>query len=86
MFDRRRFIVCSCSISLGCVFPGWFSAARVSHIQNPGYVMTVRGKLSINQLGVVLPHEHVITDFSGAEKVNSLNTTKQRHLKLCCLI
>jgi len=32
-------------------------------------VMTVRGPVSADRLGVTLPHEHVATDFLGAEKL-----------------
>ncbi|HAV62115.1 MAG TPA: aryldialkylphosphatase, partial [Verrucomicrobiales bacterium] len=31
-------------------------------------IMTVRGPVPTNELAVILPHEHVTTDFIGAEK------------------
>jgi len=35
----------------------------------PPFIMTVNGKLNINILTISLPHEHITTDFTGAEKV-----------------
>lgn len=37
--------------------------------QSGGYVMTISGPLPAEQLGRTLPHEHVVTDFAGAEVV-----------------
>lgn len=34
-----------------------------------GYLMTVTGKMKPDMAGIFLPHEHVLTDFTGAEKV-----------------
>jgi predicted metal-dependent phosphotriesterase family hydrolase len=36
-----------------------------------GQVITVTGPVDPNSLGVTLPHEHVMVDFIGADKVNS---------------
>jgi phosphotriesterase-related protein len=33
------------------------------------YIMTVTGKMPIQNFGTILPHEHVITDFLGAERL-----------------
>ncbi|MFO0891767.1 MAG: hypothetical protein U0790_21835 [Isosphaeraceae bacterium] len=35
-----------------------------------GHVMTVRGPIQAGSMGVTLPHEHVLVDFIGAEKVS----------------
>ena len=32
--------------------------------------MTVTGAIGANQLGVTLPHEHVLVNFVGADKVS----------------
>jgi phosphotriesterase-related protein len=37
---------------------------------NQAQVVTVRGSISPQNLGVVLTHEHVLVDFIGADKVN----------------
>ena len=34
------------------------------------YLMTVNGKISSDKAGITLPHEHITTDFIGAEKVS----------------
>ena len=36
----------------------------------PGMVMTVTGEVAANQLGKMLPHEHVLVDFVGADRVS----------------
>lgn len=36
----------------------------------PPIVMTVRGRRRADQLGVVLPHEHVLVDFIGAAEIS----------------
>jgi phosphotriesterase-related protein len=33
------------------------------------YIMTVMGKMPVQNFGKIFPHEHVITDFLGAEKL-----------------
>lgn len=38
-------------------------------IRNEGKVVTVRGPISPGDLGFTLPHEHVLVDFAGADKV-----------------
>jgi len=32
--------------------------------------MTVTGEIAASQLGMMLPHEHVLVDFIGAEKIS----------------
>ena len=34
----------------------------------PGHIMTVQGPVTTDRLGLILPHEHVTTDFIGAER------------------
>ncbi|MES2809359.1 MAG: phosphotriesterase [Bacteroidota bacterium] len=58
---RRKFITLS-SISIAA-----FAAAGMR--ADNGFLMTVNGKISAKDFGLFLPHEHVITDFTGAEKV-----------------
>jgi phosphotriesterase-related protein len=36
----------------------------------PPRVMTVKGEVSADQLGQMLPHEHILVDFVGADKVS----------------
>ena len=37
--------------------------------QETGLIMTVNGPIASDKMGVTLEHEHVTTDFIGAEKV-----------------
>lgn len=64
MIDRRTFLR---RAALGI---GAGSLARVAAGAAPGdFIMTVRGPVPAEQLGVTLPHEHITTDFLGAEKL-----------------
>lgn len=38
--------------------------------QDEGYVMTVNGKLAVDEMGKTLIHEHVVTDFTGTTDAN----------------
>lgn len=65
------------------------SAVRASAAEKlDGKIMTVRGPIAPEQLGVTLPHEHGVVDFLGAEKSKALRhdaedafTTILPHLK-----
>lgn len=48
---------------------GW-TQAREDAPQRPGTVMTVRGPVPADALGIVLVHEHVLVDFVGADRVS----------------
>ncbi|MBX2840875.1 MAG: phosphotriesterase, partial [Flammeovirgaceae bacterium] len=37
--------------------------------EDAGFIMTVNGKLDPNEMGITLPHEHITTDFIGADKI-----------------
>ena len=64
MLDRRTFLR---RTALGI---GAGSLARIAAGAAPGdFIMTVRGPVPAEQLGVTLPHEHITTDFLGAEKL-----------------
>ncbi len=60
---KYRVVLLSLSLSLALLLP------RAAHTQSGGYVMTVAGPLSPDRLGYTLSHEHVVTDFAGAEVV-----------------
>jgi phosphotriesterase-related protein len=57
--DRRKFISFSGMAGIASFFP--------LKLDDP-YVMTVSGKIPKAHLGRTLAHEHIITDFAGAEK------------------
>ncbi len=57
--QRRTFLTTASLGSLGFVFPAPFF----------NEVMTVTGPISANRMGITLPHEHITTDFTGAEMV-----------------
>ena len=48
------------------------AAARVTcaNVVQPGTVQTVRGPVAADVLGLTLPHEHVLVDFVGADRVS----------------
>ncbi|MEO5889781.1 MAG: hypothetical protein ABIQ31_05980 [Ferruginibacter sp.] len=60
--QRKEFIRQTLAGGLAMTFP-----FRVDDEQQ--FVMTVSGQVNIDKLGIVLPHEHIVTDFTGAEKV-----------------
>ena len=62
---RREFLrtgVATTATAIACA--GWANGDLNAR------VMTVTGAISANQLGVTLPHEHVLVDFVGADKVS----------------
>lgn len=63
-FSRRTFI------------KNGFALATLYKLQSTGLadsplIMTVRGAMDPSKLGITLPHEHVLVDFIGADKVSS---------------
>ncbi len=40
-----------------------------SQYEDEGYIYTVTGKVAVDDMGITLPHEHVVTNFIGAEKI-----------------
>jgi predicted metal-dependent phosphotriesterase family hydrolase len=71
--NRRSFISLAILAGAGAFLPKpAFAAVRNfsrGRSELTGYIMTVRGKLKTNEAGNFLPHEHTLTDFTGAEKV-----------------
>ncbi len=65
---RRHFIKVSALSATGMLI----GACRTGHmagLQND-YLMTVTGKMTAGDVqGIILPHEHITTDFAGAESV-----------------
>ena len=62
---RREFLRkggATAAAAIACA--GWAKADLESE------VMTVTGPIGADQLGVTLPHEHVLVDFVGADKVS----------------
>ncbi|MBI4474587.1 MAG: phosphotriesterase [Acidobacteria bacterium] len=49
---------------------GWIAAVRCSAHAEEGFIHTVLGRRSPDDLGITLMHEHVMVDFIGAEKVS----------------
>ena len=65
--NRRKFIsVSSILTAAGMTFD--IISAKSATDPNKAYVMTVLGKLNINEMGITLPHEHVLTDFIEVDK------------------
>ena len=63
--NRRNFVKLGISGSVAMHLP-------VSHLfaANNNSLMTVSGKLNPNKAGIVLPHEHILVDFIGADQVS----------------
>jgi phosphotriesterase-related protein len=60
---RREFLKTTGVLAAGTV-------ALPSFASQEAYVMTVSGPVPLSELGYTLPHEHVMTDFIGADKVS----------------
>ena len=72
--NRETFIrtgMCCAAGSLA--FPGLWSSilAEAENKSRAGVIRTVTGDIAPGEMGVTLPHEHVMCDFIGADKVTS---------------
>ena len=47
-----------------------FSSCASNQNETTGRIMTVTGPISLDKMGLTLEHEHVVVDFTGAEKVS----------------
>ncbi|MGH9851834.1 MAG: phosphotriesterase family protein [Blastocatellia bacterium] len=65
MMHRRQFIQTTTAALIGAALADGAAAASPKLS-----VMTVRGRINADQLGVTLMHEHVLVDFIGADKVS----------------
>lgn len=65
--ERRQFISLSCFAGFMGLYPNILAMAGEIPGAEKGFVMTVNGKIAINEMGLTLPHEHIVTDFKGAE-------------------
>jgi len=63
LLDRRSFLQTTALAGAALAAGSLHAAAPAAH------VMTVRGPVPADDLGLVLPHEHITTDFLGAEKL-----------------
>ena len=66
--DRRKFISLSGLAGISVIYSGLPTAMAAAMPFEKDYIVTVNGRISLNQLGSTLAHEHFITDFAGAEK------------------
>lgn len=66
--DRRKFISLTGIAGTACIRPDLLFAVNKKEKSPKDYIMTVTGALSISKIGITLAHEHLITDFAGAEK------------------
>ena len=65
---RRQFVKLTALAATG-MLTGACRSLRTSN-RDTNYLMTVTGRISIDDLkGIILPHEHITTDFAGAETV-----------------
>lgn len=68
--ERRQFISLSCFAGLVGLYPNILAIGAEAHGAEKGFIMTVNGKIDISAMGLTLPHEHIVTDFTGAEPDN----------------
>lgn len=61
--NRRDFLRAAPALALA-------SSPRPSLADEPGEIMTVTGPIPADHLGPTLPHEHVMVDFIGADRVD----------------
>ncbi|MEW6236073.1 MAG: phosphotriesterase [Candidatus Omnitrophota bacterium] len=64
--DRRRF----CQTMAASAAAGVIRPSTVLSQDDAGKIMTVSGPIAPESLGVTLPHEHVLVDFIGADRVS----------------
>jgi phosphotriesterase-related protein len=64
--DRRGFLRLSAAACAGTLAA---ACARADEAPGEGRVMTVLGPITPGQFGSALPHEHVLVDFVGADKI-----------------
>ena len=65
---RRRTFLRSSTIGVGGLAVGGFSES-IGKERAEQLVMTVTGPISTDEMGFTLPHEHILVDFIGADKV-----------------
>ncbi|KAA2243272.1 phosphotriesterase [Chitinophaga agrisoli] len=65
VISRRHFLTYAPAVFS---IAAWLKAAAASPAA--GIIMTVNGPIRPSELGVTLPHEHVLVDFIGADKVS----------------
>ena len=71
--NRRSFLRSAAAIAAGAGLGPYVSAGRGAVGRKAGAggkIMTVKGPVLPGALGFTLPHEHVLVDFIGAEKVS----------------
>jgi len=73
--NRRKFISFTGIAGTMCICPEMLFAGNGNEKFPKEYLMTVDGVLDIHKMGITLSHEHIITDFAGAEK-NSVQIYK----------
>ncbi len=63
--NRKVFIRKSFTAGVGLMI----NYQPLTDLNQTSFIMTVNGKVNTNSLTITLPHEHITTDFTGAEKV-----------------
>jgi hypothetical protein len=68
--DRRDFLKTSMIATAGVATGVLEAEGADSVIRHEGKIVTVRGPILPDKLGFTLPHEHILVDFIGADKVS----------------
>lgn len=79
--DRRGFLKITV-IGLAGVFMTTHLDDLLFADSEPLYIMTVTGKVKAQMMGFTLPHEHVMVDFIGADKVDESRYDKEEVYKV----
>ncbi|RZM27134.1 MAG: phosphotriesterase [Pedobacter sp.] len=66
--NRRKFISVSSIAGITCLYSQGLRGMGQNNATSKDYIVTVNGNISVANLGMTLAHEHIITDFAGAEK------------------
>lgn len=65
--NRRKFISVSCAAGLVVGARNIIPTPASIPVGDEAFIMTVTGKIKTAGAGIFLPHEHIVTDFTGAE-------------------
>lgn len=67
---NRRLFLQSMAASMAALTLGNTMRTQAGENKTERIVMTVNGPVSPSALGIMLPHEHVVVDFIGADQVS----------------
>ena len=66
--NRRTFLKNSLKFTIASSIITDLPLKSMADTMNEGYLMTVNGKIKSSEIGYTLSHEHILVDFTGADK------------------